>query len=727
MSHLSTVGRKHWKSRAYVIFLYVSLSFMGMTMVVPFLITISSSMTSDFDYQRFRPIPRFLHSEEDRYMKGLVKYFNRYRGWNGQLRAYFQNAPPTWSAWLKIGQDTVASDALARDQIEAVQQDRQTANRIAADYSAFSDRYPMMDTQIVAEQTESIAFLRDYYEKQVIASKPGQSRRDFGSRDLRSQSLKQLSKAWNTPFSAYYAIDFKPEMGYPMSFQGWYPPAMDPKYIDFLRIKEAYRSQMFVPGIKKAWRAHAREKGVEAIFPVPDDAPADVRDTWAAFKARQAPASMAVPFAMRAAWYKFLTTSEKGLELSGLGVTDRFTVEVYNRLAGTSYSNINTTPFPIPEYFEPGIQTLWNYFRQNKYPLRLTRIEVNDAIQASYTDFLAKEIRVLRVANELLGTDYSAWEQFQVSAEAPEGFTDYEQNTRSVWMNFVKSLPFEARIVSSSEIAYQSFLLDRYENLEGINAAYTWQLGVIEEAFPPLATAYTITFLENQRAFTTQPILANYMLIFDFLVLNGNAIWVTFVLISLTILATLTINPLCAYALSRFNLPGQSKIILFMLATMAFPAMVSAIPAYLLMRDLGLLNTFFALVLPGAANGMAIFILKGFFDSLPQELYEAATIDGARELQIFKMVAMPMVKPILAINCVSAFIAAYNGWQWALIICQDKEMWTLAVWMYQASQWWRDMPWVVSAGFVIISIPTMIVFLSCQKIILRGIVIPSMK
>ena len=179
--------------------------------------------------------------------------------------------------------------------------------------------------------------------------------------------------------------------------------------------------------------------------------------------------------------------------------------------------------------------------------------------------------------------------------------------------------------------------------------------------------------------------------------------------------------------MSRFNLRGQDKVILFMLATMAFPAMVSAIPGYLLMRDLGLLNTFFALVLPGAANGMAIFILKGFFDSLPQELYEAATIDGASEFQIFRIVAMPMVKPILAINCLTAFIMAYNGWQWALIICQDKSMWTIAVWLYQASMWWGSMPWIVSAGFVIASVPTFIVFISCQKMILRGIIIPSMK
>ena len=77
--------------------------------------------------------------------------------------------------------------------------------------------------------------------------------------------------------------------------------------------------------------------------------------------------------------------------------------------------------------------------------------------------------------------------------------------------------------------------------------------------------------------------------------------------------------------------------------------------------------------------------------------------------------------------CLNAFIAAYNGWEWALIICQDKSMWTIAVWMYQAAQWWSAAPWIVSAGFIVVSIPTMIIFISCQKIILRGIIIPSMK
>jgi multiple sugar transport system permease protein len=234
--------------------------------------------------------------------------------------------------------------------------------------------------------------------------------------------------------------------------------------------------------------------------------------------------------------------------------------------------------------------------------------------------------------------------------------------------------------------------------------------------------------MHNQRALAFGPIGQNFSVVMDFLLARGRAIYVTVVLVVLTVGCALTINPMAAYALSRFDLPGQGKIILFMLATMAFPVMVSAIPAYILMRDLNLLNTFFALVLPGAANGMSIFILKGFFDSLPPELYEAATIDGANEFQIFTVITLPMVKPILAINALNAFIIAYNGWQWALIICQEERMWTIAVWLFQANTWWAEkFPWIVTAGFVIASIPTLLVFLFCQKIILRGIIIPSMK
>jgi ABC-type glycerol-3-phosphate transport system permease component len=132
-------------------------------------------------------------------------------------------------------------------------------------------------------------------------------------------------------------------------------------------------------------------------------------------------------------------------------------------------------------------------------------------------------------------------------------------------------------------------------------------------------------------------------------------------------------------------------------------------------------------VLPTLASGMSIFILKGFFDGLPRELYEAAAIDGAKEWQIFLRITLPMTTPILAVNALNAFVHAYNSWEWALLVCQRQSHWTLAVWMYQMSQQLADQPWAVMAGFVLVSIPTAVVFIACQKIILRGIVLPSMK
>lgn len=220
---------------------------------------------------------------------------------------------------------------------------------------------------------------------------------------------------------------------------------------------------------------------------------------------------------------------------------------------------------------------------------------------------------------------------------------------------------------------------------------------------------------------------ANYKMVGEYLFMRGRAFLNTLILVILSVLAHLTINPLAAYALSRFNIKGTEKIILFLLATMAFPAAVTAIPGFLLVRDLGLLNTFAALILPTLASGMSIFILKGFFDAMPRELYEAASIDGASEWLVFRKITLPMTTPILAVNALNSFIAAYNSWEWAFLVCQKESHWTLAVWMYQMSIQFGGQPWCIMAGFVLVSIPTAVVFLLCQKVILRGIVLPSMK
>ncbi|MFQ3668692.1 MAG: ABC transporter permease subunit, partial [Fimbriimonadaceae bacterium] len=162
---------------------------------------------------------------------------------------------------------------------------------------------------------------------------------------------------------------------------------------------------------------------------------------------------------------------------------------------------------------------------------------------------------------------------------------------------------------------------------------------------------------------------------------------------------------------------------IFLLATMAFPAEVAMIPSFLLLKDLGLLNTFAALVLPTAASGYMIFLLKGFFDSLPQELFEAGQLDGAREVTMMTRIALPLSKPVLGYLALTAFMGAYGAFMYAFLVCQDQRIWTLMVWIYQLQLVAPRS--VVMAALTLAAIPTLIVFLSAQRVIMRGIVLPG--
>ena len=196
----------------------------------------------------------------------------------------------------------------------------------------------------------------------------------------------------------------------------------------------------------------------------------------------------------------------------------------------------------------------------------------------------------------------------------------------------------------------------------------------------------------------------------------------TIIFCALMVLTQLIVNPLAAYALSRYKPPSTYSILLFCMVTMAFPAEVTMIPSFLLLKDFHLLNTFAALILPAAANGFLIFLLKGFFDSLPQELYEAAEIDGAGEWHKFWVITMSLSKPILAVLALGAFTEAYAEFMMALVKIPDPHMWTLMVWLFQMQQF--SHPSVVYASLVIAAIPTLVIFIFCQNLIMRGIVVP---
>lgn len=241
----------------------------------------------------------------------------------------------------------------------------------------------------------------------------------------------------------------------------------------------------------------------------------------------------------------------------------------------------------------------------------------------------------------------------------------------------------------------------------------------------PQASIDREAFAAEKGFWRNQFLTLNYRTVIDEIGGHGGALRNTLILVILSVGGALIINPLAAYALSRYKMRSSYHILLFFLATIAFPGEVTMIPVFLQLREFNLLNTFGALVLPGLANGFSIFLLKGFFDSLPRELYEAAELDGVSEFKMFWLITMNLSKPILAVIALSAFTTAYGAFFFALILAPDPSMWTLMVYVFQLRMSVASP--VVYASLILTAIPTLIVFITCQNMILRGIVVPSDK
>ena len=790
MPILSHMSRRSIPHRLMVAAIYTLLSVFGVTMIIPFMMTVTSSLSNAYDYEDFRPVPRYFYSQNDRFVKGLVEYFNTYKEFEAQMAANFHSVPAEWSApggWPLMGRDPSLVDAMARPYLNASPAVRQQTETMAHDYADFAETYPVENCLAPVDGVILGDYLEKKFEARWAALHPQDAAR-MSAPEREAAALHYLGEIYGIPYTDFNQVAFGAEQTFPYWQQQWIPPS-GPKYQTFLEVKEAYRNLQFSFGLEPKWKSYLESHHIDAHgvpFPVPTDAPADLRNAWLAFKREVSPATPTIPFALRAEWRKYLTTN-KGVraQLVAQGILDQgdnFGIDNYNDLAGTSYKSFDETPFPPPpEELAPpsdasapdastpspapaattttpaavpagvasaplttpapvapvaappaapakpeiSLATFWKTFTEKFYPIRLMSIPITPELTAKYQQYLETKYKTVSALNILLGTSATQWTDFVLTPELPKTISLPQ---KQVWIDFVKAtVPIEQCTLHSSEADFQQFMLKRYGSLDAINKAWGTHYGVIQQVFPPFDKAYAVTFSQNEWNMTLSPALRNYYIIVSYVFTRSRAVWVTLLLIVMHIVCTLTVNPFAAYALSRFNLRGQKSVIIFLLATSAFPAVISAIPGYLLLRDLGMLNTFWALVIPGSASGLSIFILKGFFDSLPPELFEAATIDGAKEWQIFSFIMMPMVKPILAIHCLHAFIAAYVGWEWALIVCQDPHMWTLSVWMYQASVKWAAAPWIVNAGYIVLSIPTMIVFLTCQKVILRGIVIPQMK
>jgi ABC-type glycerol-3-phosphate transport system permease component len=680
MPLISQVGRRAWSVRALVAGIYLVLILGAITMAYPFLLMLTMATTGRGDYQDFRLVPRYWYDDEALFRRYVVDTIPFYHGaWRPQDDVFISVLAPWFRAdhWfltidIKPGDLDVAMrwpaaqrEAIGRDLREFI------ANVCPAEFKVAAGLY----------DPDSALSLQDEYHRWL---------------DRRFGGLAAVNRRYNDN-----AADWT-----------------EASYV----VQQAHR-QMGNSLRERDWREFIESRPPErtGIY----DANADV---FGFIRGRELPADYAGPRDSRSNVIWSAITYDDLIE----GKVGRQNLEPFIRSFATA---------------------------------RYLSVDTNRAA-AAWREFLGRR-----------GLDL----QTPLAPRMPR-----EGSAAGYWAVFAQNdCPLDSIRLLRPEDTWRPFLLQRYGTIEALNRAHGTAWPDFEHAQIPYAPFRYDCFLREKSTLRKQYLTHNFKRVFDFVALHGQALKVTLLYVILMIAGTLTVNPLAAYAMSRFRLKETHHVLIFLLATMAFPGEVLMIPAFLLIKSfpyaqivvvgvcllafyglvrwlgrrlpflvsatvalvitallagwvvprlaarfdlkasVSLMNTYWALILPGLANGYGIFLLKGFFDTLPPELYEAGLIDGAGELRMFWKITLPLCKPILAVMALGAFTAAYGAFMHAFLICQDPKMWTFMVFLYEFQQL-HIVP-MIMAALVVAAIPTLLVFIFCQNIILRGIVIPSFK
>ena len=191
----------------------------------------------------------------------------------------------------------------------------------------------------------------------------------------------------------------------------------------------------------------------------------------------------------------------------------------------------------------------------------------------------------------------------------------------------------------------------------------------------------------------------------------------------------IVVAAMAAYAFSRMTWRGRDTVFLLYLATMMIPAVVLVIPQFILVRSLGWVNSYAALIVPGLFSAFGTFLLRQAFKSLPRDFEEAAFVDGANHFVIFWRIDLPLVRPALATLAVFSFMGLWNSYLWPLFAARREEVMTLPVALATLQAGPRALTeWnMIMAGAVITVLPILIVYIFAQRWFVRGIVSSGIK
>ena len=775
MAIIGKVEKKSLKVKILNLSIHLILLLGAATMVYPLLIMISGSIKSDVDFFSFSLLPEYVYDNELLYKKHLQTKYNginalifkdlrmqvgsvinipvpenpsrqRYNDYRHFLTEQYETKPHYWynlgmaqeegvyplilrefRRWLvrKYGPGQPGIQALNN----ACNTDYQSWDSVGLPLEYFQSIYTVTkyDTSILKEVLEfkktQISGLHIFW-TDLDGSYVAELRNLFGNK------LADLNKKFGTDYNAWHEIDLattypadKPELA---KFWNQYARRNIPSI--FIRLN---------PAAEKDWQQYLVKRYNNDLlsFNLLN------KTKYTAFANIPLPLQGPDEGQLKTDWTNFLTDTVKPEHIRVLTFADTYrtwlkkkfkTLDALNEMYQLGFNKFEEIKLPaVPPEDNITQAKDWQDFIKTINP---ENTGLNRTAVSEYRDFIARkykkgihiDFKKLSIAFKQEITSKHEIPFYAAYPVSPEVSIE----VKKLYQEFINLPQSESiRVIVKPEIVARDwckFLQKRYNNdISALNKAWGKVYTAWERIAPPTAEYEWFSVLDNRSMLIKEYLKRNYVMVFETIQTNGFAAKNTVIYCLLAVLASLLVNPLCAYGLSRYKMAPAYKILLFLMLPMAFPAMVLGIPQFLLIKNLGLLNTFAALILPGMANGYMIFLLKGFFDSLPKELFESAAIDGASEWTVFWHIAMGLSTPILSVLALNTFTAAYGNFMMAFLLCQDKSMWTMMVYLYQLQQ--RSSQAVGFAALIIAAIPTLLVFIFCQNIIIKGIVVPTEK
>jgi multiple sugar transport system permease protein len=190
---------------------------------------------------------------------------------------------------------------------------------------------------------------------------------------------------------------------------------------------------------------------------------------------------------------------------------------------------------------------------------------------------------------------------------------------------------------------------------------------------------------------------------------------------------SLLFNVGAGYAFAKLHFRGRERIFKLLLGTLVIPGQVAMLPLFLLLKHLGLVNSYIGVLVPACASIFGIFLVRQYALTIPDALLEAARLDGASELRIFRSIVLPLLSPILVTLSIFTFLGSWNDFMWPLIVLTDTDLYTLPVALASLSREHVQDNEMMMAGSVLTIFPVLLLFLGLQRYYIQGLLMGGVK